>query len=218
MKRGIFITFEGIDGCGKSTQSERLANFLIERGVDVITTREPGGTPVAEQIRKILLDRNYAEISPRTELFLYLASRAQHTYEIIAPALESGKWVISDRFFDSSVAYQGFARGLGMKQVLEMSLMATGGLAPDLTFFLDISPEQASLRMKKQGKILDRLESEREEFMSKVREGYLLIARDNPERFIKIDGSNSPDVVWSDVKKFFLKKYPELVKNLQFAK
>ncbi|MCD6595363.1 dTMP kinase [bacterium] len=209
----MFITFEGIDGCGKSTQAKMLANFLMEHRIDVIITREPGGTPVAEQIRKILLDRSHTEIFPRTELFLYLASRAQHTYEIIAPALENNKWVISDRFFDSSVAYQGYARGLGMKQVLDMSLMATGGIAPDLTFFLDISTAEASLRMKNQGKILDRLESEREEFMSKVRDGYLKIAQENSDRFIKIDGSNSPEIVWEKVKNIFTQKYPEFIEK-----
>ncbi len=211
MERGVFITFEGIDGSGKTTQATRLKNFLTERGVEVVMTREPGGTRVAEKIRDILLDRNNIGIVPRAELMLYLASRAQHTAEIIRPALERGMWVISDRFTDSSVAYQGCARGLGMEKTRELSLFATEGLHPDLTFYLEITPEEASRRLAAQGKALDRLEVERKEFYLKVIEGYRWIASQEPHRFIIIDGSAEPEKVWEQVRREFLKRYGDLV-------
>ena len=208
MQKGKFITFEGIDGCGKTTQVKLLKQFLESKGITVVITREPGGTRVAEKIRKILLDRNNIELCSRAELLLYLASRAQHTDEIIVPALNDGKWVISDRFTDSSVAYQGSARKLGEENVKIMSLFATDGLIPDLTFFLDISPLEASRRMQKQGKALDRLEAEARDFVQKVREGYLWIAEKEPERFIVLNGEKSPDDVWADILSVFIRKFP----------
>lgn len=209
-KRGQFITLEGIDGSGKSTQAKLLKEFLESKGIDVVLTREPGGTRVAEKIRQILLDKDHFELVPRAELLLYLASRAQHTDEIIQPALKDGKWVISDRFSDSSVAYQGSARNLGTDAVYDMSLFATDKLIPDLTFFLDISVEEASRRMHYQNKILDRLESEKETFSKLVREGYLWIARKEPGRFIIIDGQKPIGDVWLQVEQKILDKYPFL--------
>jgi len=206
--KGIFITFEGIDGSGKSTQVVRLADYLEKHGLEVVLTREPGGTRVAEKIRSILLDRNHIELSARAELLLYLASRAQHTVEIIKPALESGKWVISDRFSDSSIAYQGCARGLGMDIVQKMTLIATDNLIPDLTFFLDISPRKAESRMKIQGKILDRLEKEKGEFMKSVRQGYLQISLNEPERFISINAEQTIDDVWCGILQVLCNRFP----------
>ncbi len=214
MRGGQFITFEGIDGSGKSTQARLLTEFLANKGIEVILTREPGGTRVAEKIRQILLDKEHFELVPRAELLLYLASRAQHTDEIIQPALNNGKWVISDRFSDSSIAYQGSARNLGTNTVHDMSLFATGGLVPDLTFFLDISVEEASRRMHSQNKILDRLESEAETFSKLVREGYLWVAKREPERFIIIDGQKPIDDVWRQIEIIILGKYPFLAQRL----
>ncbi len=216
--RGKFITFEGMDGCGKSTQALYLKKYLTSKNISVIVTREPGGTRVAEKIRKILLNLENIELNSRAELLLYLASRAQHTEEIILPALSDGIWVISDRFADSSVAYQGAARGLGMENVKNMSLFATDGLVPDITFFLDISPKVASERMKMQGKILDRLESEAESFRRKVREGYLWIAQHEKNRFITIDGDLAPEEVWEQTKNIILKNFPQLNYNTSGGK
>ncbi len=208
--RGRFITFEGIDGSGKTTQAKLLLEFLRSRGLGVVLTREPGGTAVAEKIRNILLDRDNIGLCARAELFLYLASRAQHTQKLIRPALEAGRWVISDRFTDSSVAYQGVARGLGIGKVMEMSLFATGGLRPDVTFFLDIPPHEAARRMTLQGKTLDRLEVEGGKFLEKVREGYLQIAELEPQRFIVIDGMLPPSEIGERVQKTLFERFPEL--------
>ena len=207
---GIFITFEGIDGCGKTTQARYLSDYLRGKNIKFIMTREPGGTRVAEKIREILLNRDNIEITGRTELLLYLASRAQHTDEVIIPALKSGVWVISDRYSDSSVAYQGAGRGLGVESVRNMTLFATDGLEPDLTFFIDISPETAYLRMKKQGKVFDRLESETENFMNEVRKGYYWIMENCRKRFFRIDGEKSPEKVWEDIKSILMEKIPEM--------
>jgi len=211
MERGVFITFEGIDGSGKTTQATFLRDFLTERGIEVIMTREPGGTRVAEKIRDILLDRNNIGLVARAELLLYLASRAQHTAEIIRPALGKGIWVISDRFTDSSVAYQGCARGLGMEKTRELSLFATEGLVPDLTFYLEITPEEASRRLAAQGKTLDRLEVEQKEFYLKVIEGYRWIGSQEPDRFITIDGSKSPEDVWEQIRTRIIDRFPHLI-------
>ena len=143
MMKGIFITFEGIDGCGKSTQCELLKDYLTDNGKDFIFVREPGGTVIGERIREILLDKKNTQMTARTELMLFEAARAQITDEVIRPALEEGKTVICDRFFDSSSAYQGKARGMGMEFVSDLNMAATGGLKPDITFFFDISAEEA---------------------------------------------------------------------------
>jgi len=200
MNFGKFITYEGIDGSGKTTQAKMLYEYLIGLGFDVILTREPGGTRFAEAVRKILLSHNDFAITPKAELMLYLAARAQLVDEVILPALKSGKWVISDRFFDSSVAYQGFARGLDPEEVMKTCLFATGGVKPDLTFFLDVSPETAAERMAKSGKKPDRLEAESREFTEKVRAGYLWIAGREPERFVVIDGEGSIESVFERIK------------------
>lgn len=187
---GILITLEGIEGSGKTTQAARLRDHLVRRGLDVIVTREPGGSPIAEKIRKILLDPSNKEMVPLAELFLYEASRTQHVAEIIAPALEAGKCVICDRFFDASTAYQGGARGIDTRAVERLNLLATGGRKPDLTIVLDL-PADAGL--KRLGRSLDRLESESIEFHRRVREGYLKIAAGEPERVKVVDASGAID-------------------------
>lgn len=187
---GILITLEGIEGSGKTTQAARLRDYLVGRGLDVIVTREPGGSPIAEKIRKILLDPSNKEMVPLAELFLYEASRTQHVAEIIAPALAAGKCVICDRFFDASTAYQGGARGIDTRAVERLNLLATGGRKPDLTIVLDLPADSG---LKRLGRSLDRLESESMEFHRRVREGYLLIAAGEPERVKVVDASGTID-------------------------
>lgn len=190
MARGHFITLEGIEGSGKTTQALRLKDLLARKGLDVVVTREPGGSPIAEKIREILLDPRNRKMVALTELFLYEASRTQHVAEIVRPALDAGKTVICDRFFDASTAYQGNARGLDMAMVERLNLLATGGTVPDLTIVLDL-PAEAGLR--RLGHNLDRIESEAMEFHQRVREGYLKIARSDASRIKVVDASGEID-------------------------
>ncbi|MDI3517566.1 MAG: dTMP kinase [Thermotogota bacterium] len=196
MTNGKLITFEGIDGCGKSTQVQMLSDHLSSLGYSVVVVREPGGTDVGEAIRDILLS---VELSPcpETELLLYLASRAQLTRQIIFPALNEGKVVIADRFADSSTVYQGYARGIGMETVKKLNAFATMDLVPNITFILDIPEEIAAERMKLKSK--DRLEKEGTDFLKKAREGYLILAREEPERFVVVNASRSPDVIFEEI-------------------
>lgn len=188
MARGIFITLEGIEGCGKSTQVEVLRRHLTERGHEVLVTREPGGSAIGEKVRDILLDAGNRGMAALTELLLYEASRAQHVEEVIRPALEAGDIVISDRFYDASTAYQGYARGLGADKVSKLNLVATGGLKPDLTIVLDLPASEGLRRLIKD---LDRIESEAIDFHERVRNGYIEIARSEPERVKVVDSSGS---------------------------
>lgn len=197
---GLFITFEGIDLCGKSTQAERLAAHLRERGLDVVFSREPGGPPISEKIREILLDPENRAMTALTELLLYEASRAQHTEELIRPALEAGKWVVSDRYGDASFAYQGYGRKLGGELVRGLNQLATGGLVPDLTIVLDLPPEEAARRSKGEGWKADRLERERVDFHRRVREGYLQLAKEEPERVEIIDGRGTVEEIGERVR------------------
>jgi dTMP kinase len=183
---GRLITFEGIDGCGKTTQARLLFQTLRERNIPVRLLREPGGTAIGERIRSVLLDTAHGDMLPVTELLLYLSARAQITGSAILPALECGETVIMDRFIDSSSAYQGHARGLGIDRVRELNLFATVGLVPDLTFVLDCEPEIA---LSRSTSAPDRLESGGVSFMRLVREGYLLIADAEPCRIRVLDGS-----------------------------
>jgi dTMP kinase len=197
MRAGKFITLEGIEGSGKSTQAAMLKDYLDGKGFDVVTTREPGGSPIAEKIRRILLDPSNKEMVPLAELFLYEASRTQHMAEIISPALRAGKCVICDRFFDASTAYQGNARGIDAGEVTKLNLLATGGIKPDLTIVLDLP---ASAGLKRLGRNLDRLESEGIEFHERVREGYLKIAESDPARVRVADGSGTVEDVFGRVR------------------
>jgi dTMP kinase len=180
-----FIVFEGGEGAGKSTQSNALADYLRARGHNVLCTREPGGTPAAEAIRAVLLDPANAGLDDRAEALLFAAARGDHAARVIKPGLERGDIVISDRYLDSSVAYQGVARGLGAERVAELSLWATGGLVPDLTIVLDVDPALGLARVVGP----DRLESEPIEWHARVRQAFLDIATEHPDRYFVLDGS-----------------------------
>ena len=198
--KGYFISVEGGDGSGKSTQIKKIEAYLQEKGLDYILTREPGGTPVAEKIRELILDPANKALTGRAEMLLYAASRAQHVEEKILPALEEGKVVLSDRFTDSSIAYQAYGRGLG-DMVAEVNRIATGGKEPDLTIFLNISPAVGMSRKNNQdGHELDRLELEKAAFHETVYEGYLALARENSERIANIDADRPIEEVFADIR------------------
>ena len=198
--RGLFITLEGGDGAGKSTQIRNIERFFAEKGLIVVHTREPGGTPISEKLRDILLDNHNSEMSPVTEMMIYAAARAQNVRENVIPALERGDVVICDRFVDSSVAYQAYGRGLG-DMVSEVNKYATGGLSPDITFWLDIDPQAGRARAAKVGE-LDRLETEEMEFHYRVYEGYRKIAEREPERVKRIDASETVDAIRDNIYKY----------------
>lgn len=198
---GIFITFEGIDGCGKSTQCELLKDYLEGIGKEFIFVREPGGTVIGERIREILLDKKNTQMTSRAELLLFEAARAQITEEVIKPALEQGKIVLCDRFFDSSSAYQGMARGMGMDFVASLNMAATGGLKPDITFFFDISVEEALARRGKRGEASDRIELAGIKFQEDVRKGYLQIAEESEGRVVTIDAAKGIEEIFDQIKK-----------------
>lgn len=192
MRRGIFITFEGPDGAGKTTQIHRLRDYLISKGTDLVLTREPGGTRIGEKIREIILDPEYQEMADLTEALLYASSRAQHVAEVIFPALKSGKTVICDRFMDSSIAYQGYGRKLGEK-VRIINEIAVLGLIPDITFLLLVDPGEGRKRIS--DGFLDRLELEEMQYHEEVYRGYMELAAQNTERMIVIDGSLKIDEI-----------------------
>jgi dTMP kinase len=198
---GKFISFEGPDGSGKSTQVRLLAEYLSRAGYDIVATREPGGTDTAEKIRKLLLDPLNKKITDRTEVLLYAASRAQHVEELIKPALAQGKFVICDRFIDSTIAYQGFGRNLNLDLLDMVNKVATGGLLPDLTVLLDISPEVGLNRIKDLRHCSkDRLEQETVDFHRRVRQGYLYLAEKYPQRIKIIRADESKDRIFQEVK------------------
>lgn len=191
-----FITFEGGEGSGKSTVLKIVAQRLESEGVQVLTTREPGGTPIAEQIRNVILDKGNTAMDPRTEALLYAASRRQHLVEKIWPAISEGKVVLCDRYLDSSLAYQGGARGLGMDEVLSVNLFATEGTYPDLTLLFDIPPEDGLARIAKNAnREVNRLDLEKLSFHHDVRRYFLSLAERFPSRFVVIDASASIEEV-----------------------
>lgn len=193
--RGWFITFEGPDGSGKTTQMRRLVPWLVDQGFDVVTTREPGGTPVGEQIRDILHDCANTEMTSQAEILLYSASRAQHVGEVILPALEAGQVVLCDRFFDSTYAYQGYGRGLSLSDLRAITGFATRGLKPDLTLYLDVPPEIGLQRRESSGEALNRLDREALAFHQRVREGYLDLIRSEPERWRFVDAAGTREEI-----------------------
>jgi dTMP kinase len=190
---GTFISFEGIDGSGKSTQLRMLANFLKQAGCDVLLTREPGGTPVGNRLRAALLDAQ-EEVDPLTELLVFAADRAQHVRRVLRPALQSGQVVFSDRYADATRAYQGAGRGFSTELVTEIIQLATEGLQPDLTVLFDLSVADSTARTRRRGNGTqrgDRLDAEDDDFHTRVRDAYLYLARAEPER-IKIVNTNQP--------------------------
>lgn len=193
--RGLFISFEGIDGVGKSTQADLMEGFLAKRGLSVVRTFEPGGTDLGTEIRHLLLHRK-GEVSPRSEALLYAADRAHHVASKIRPALEQGKVVITDRFLDSSVAYQGAGRELDLTEVRNLSLWAVDNLLPDLTVLLDLDAEKAALRRNKTGEAPDRLEREKIDFFEAARTSYLDLAKAEPRRFFVVDANSNPEEIW----------------------
>ena len=190
MEKGLFITFEGCEGSGKTTVSKYLYNRLKEEGYDVIYSREPGGVDIAEQIRAVILNVRNTAMDPRTEALLYAASRRQHLAEIVLPALKAGKIVLCDRFVDSSLVYQGYARGIGIDKVWELNQFAIDDCMPDLTLYYDVDVETGLSRVRSRGE-MNRLDSENVEFHKSVRKAYQMIAKKYPERIVTID-SNRP--------------------------
>jgi len=193
---GLLITFEGGEGAGKTTLIERLYEALQTQGVPALKTYAPGGTQVGAEIRQLLLHTKKGSLSMRCELLLYLADRAQHTEELLLPALKQGKIILCDRFHDSTLAYQGVARGFSRPFVKELCSFAAQGLQPDLTLYLDLDPEVGFQRTTRAGKIKDRIESEELSFHHKIRSAFKEIAQEEPSRFLLLDASKSPQDVF----------------------
>ena len=203
MARGKFITFEGGEGCGKSTQIKRLKEALEREGVETVLTREPGGTWLSEEIRHLIKDQMTDVPCDRSELLLFLAARAQLVRNVIRPALEAGKWVLSDRFSDSTLAYQGYGRGLPLEDLRQMNDFACEGLKSDLTLLLDVDPEVSRTRMLSReaetATAADRIEKAGEEFHARLRTGFSELAKAEPERIVSIDANGTLDEVWESV-------------------
>jgi dTMP kinase len=199
-ERGYFVVFEGGEGAGKSTQMDAFVRWMEARGEHVTTTREPGGTEIGARIRELLLDPELKGMDPRTEALLYASDRAQHVAEIVRPMLDKGEAVVSDRFVDSSLAYQGIARGLGLEQIYEISKWATGGLLPDVVFYLKIEAESA---LKRVGGNLDRIEGESGSFHERVAAAYERLAEQFPERFVVIEANRPPAEIHREIVAIF---------------
>jgi len=210
MNRGLFITFEGIDGCGKSTQLSIAAERLRGEGFPILVTREPGGTPIAEKIREILISPENSEMVNECELLLYLAARAQHVREKIIPALNEGKIVLCDRFQEATFAYQGFGRNFPLEYLKGLNNFATGSLFPDCTFIFDISESVSRNRLEAMNKGKDRLEQNGLDFYRKIRNGYHQLASEEPKRIILLNGEKSvsevSELVYSQIREMVSKK------------
>ncbi|MFW9335967.1 dTMP kinase [Paenibacillus polymyxa] len=207
-RKGIFITLEGGDGSGKTTMIQRLAKYMEEEGYLVVTTREPGGIEISEKIRSIILDPAHTSMDARTEALLYAAARRQHLVEKVKPAIEQGAIVLCDRFVDSSLVYQGFARGIGIEEVASINRFAVDDWEPDATFYLDIEPELGLARINaSRGEEMDRLDMESISFHHKVREAYLELARKFPERITIVDASPAPEQVEQVLKDLLKKRF-----------
>lgn len=210
--RGRFLTFEGLDGSGKSTHLQRAADWLRRRGQTPVVTREPGGTPLGDALRQVFLDHRYQEIDSRVEALLVFASRRQHLVEVIEPALTAGSHVLCDRFTDSTLAYQGRGRGLGASFILDIDRLATDGRRPDATLLFDLPAELARERgqrhQRKGGQGPDRIDAEQLAFYDSVRQGYLELARAEPGRFRVIDSSRHAEVTWPQVEAVLHELFP----------
>lgn len=201
-----FITIEGGEGSGKTSIIKLLLEDLKKENIEAIATREPGGSKIAEQIRNVILNVDNVNMDYMTEALLYAASRRQHLEEVVKPAIEQGKLVICDRYIDSSLAYQGYARNLGIDNVYNINMYATNGFLPDLTILIDIPPEVGLERIKKNSREVDRLDLEKMSFHNKVHEGYLLVSKKFPSRIVIVDGNKSLNEVYEDVKKIIEEK------------
>lgn len=214
----MFITLEGIEGSGKTTQIGRLAEFLENKGIGCVTTRQPGGTLIGENIRSILLDPANSALAPLAELLLYMADRAQHIHELIRPALMNGKTVVCDRYFDATLVYQGFARGLSIRLIKQLHQLLFDDLKPDVTLLLDLSPQLGLERAWQQlnngqrSGHESRFEAEALAFHEKVRAGYLELARLEPDRFRIVDASQSKDEVFSAIREIVLSVFKHIEK------
>lgn len=208
MSRGFFVTLEGIEGCGKSTQASLLAEALRERGLEVVLLREPGSTAIGDRIRDLLLDPGSGLTSPQTEALLYAAARAQMVSEHVLPSLGAGKVVVADRYADSSIAYQCFGRGLSRGLVADINNWATKGVLPDLTLLLDLPVGDGLSRATQTG--CDRIEAEAAEFHERVRRGYLELAAEQPKRIVKIDATGTVESVAADVSTAVLERMTRL--------
>ena len=201
-KSSLFISFEGIDGCGKSTQVKILVEKFKRKKIDYLLVREPGSTSISEKIRKILLDKEFGEMNSRTEALLMIASRSQLTKEIIIPKIKSGCVIIADRYIDSTIAYQGAGRGLSIELLDKINNFATYGIKPDITFLIDLSSKLASKRRKKSE--LDRIEKVGNKFQEQVRDQYLKLASKNKNRIVTLDGKPNPEyihnIIWNKFK------------------
>jgi len=216
-KKGLFITFEGIEGCGKSTQARLLTESLRAQGQRVLLTREPGGPRISEEIRALLLNKEFTEMNRLTEVFLYMASRAQHTLEWIIPTLEKGQNVICDRYYDSTYAYQGAAREIPEYEIETINTIATTGLKPDVTYIIDVPVEIGLERLHNGTKAedIDRLESEDMDFHRRVRKGFLKLAEEEPERIVVIDGKQSIEEIHQDIMKNMKQRYNDLFRGVK---
>ena len=208
MKKGFLISFEGGEACGKSTQIKLFKEYLQQQSIDFVSTREPGGTDLGEEIRNLLL-HSKGKMSSQTEFLLFSASRAKLIEDIVLPALEDGKLVVMDRFFDSSYTYQGYAGNLDIDDLKSITSFATRGVVPDLTILLDITFEEGMKRKSKDENLkdLDRIEQRGRDYHNKVREGYLKLAQQNPNRIVVIDASKSIDEVFSQIKQVFKHRF-----------
>ena len=212
MNKGIFISFEGPDGAGKTSVLQGLLPKLAECGMDLVTTREPGGVAIAEEIRSVILNPENTAMDDKTELLLYIAARRQHLKERILPALDAGKFLLVDRFIDSSVAYQGFGRGLNVEDIHWLNAYATDGLVPDLTLYFDIDTEEGLARIARNAdRDVDRLDMEKADMHRRVRQGYLSLLEQEPERFVKIDASQPLEAVVADALAVIKKRFSERV-------
>lgn len=202
----MFITFEGPEGSGKSSQIPLLVQYLRQKGLDVLETREPGGTSIGNQIRTCLHNVNNTAMSAETELLLYAASRAQLVAEVIRPALAAGKIVLCDRYADSTIAYQGYGRGIDLADLTHITRLATGGLKPNLTLLLDLDVERGLARRRQGGQEMNRLDLEEVAFHRRIRDGYRELAAAEPERWIVIDADRSQAIVQADLRKAVLNR------------
>jgi dTMP kinase len=204
--KGLFLTFEGLDGCGKSTQAGHTTHMFRSAGFDVLELRDPGSTAVGEAARKILLNPEFSEMDPTTEILLFAVARSQLVVEVILPALEKGRIVISDRFYDSTTAYQGYGRELDLDMVYQLNRIGAHKLVPDLTFIFDVDPAVSSERLTLSGKSPDRMENEKSAFHQRVRRGFLEIGRREPNRCYILDGMEKEEIIKEKIRLKLQKK------------